>query len=70
MDGAAALAEGRTTLRMAIKLCIERYYEVFDEVPSGTPSLPSPISLLQGARPTTVTAPYWTTRRWTTSDRV
>ncbi|KAI0657273.1 Rho GTPase activation protein [Cubamyces menziesii] len=39
MDGAAALAEGRTTLGMVIKLCIERYYEVFDEVPDRTEAL-------------------------------
>ncbi|KAI0769114.1 Rho GTPase activation protein [Trametes elegans] len=29
---AAALGEGKTTLGMIVKLCIERYYEVFDEV--------------------------------------
>ncbi|KAI0667686.1 Rho GTPase activation protein [Trametes maxima] len=32
MHNAAALAEGKTTLGMVVKLCIERYYEVFDEV--------------------------------------
>ncbi|OCH91637.1 RhoGAP-domain-containing protein [Obba rivulosa] len=47
----AALAEGKTTLGMIIKLCITRYYEVFDDVPdraearaapSPIPSRPSP----------------------------
>lgn len=29
---AAALTEGKTTLGMIIKLCIQRYYEIFDDV--------------------------------------
>ena len=33
LSSAPAPAEGRTTLGMIIKLCIQRYYEVFDEVP-------------------------------------
>ena len=28
----AALVEGKTTLGMIIKLCIQRYFEVFDEI--------------------------------------
>ncbi|KAI9058537.1 Rho GTPase activation protein [Trametes sanguinea] len=39
MHNAAALAEGRTTLGMIIKLCIERYYEVFDEIPDRSEAL-------------------------------
>lgn len=39
MHNAAALAEGKTTLGMVIKLCIERYYEVFDELPDRTEAL-------------------------------
>ncbi|KAI0372317.1 Rho GTPase activation protein [Pilatotrama ljubarskyi] len=39
MHNAAALAEGKTTLGMVIKLCIERYYEVFDEVPDRSEAL-------------------------------
>ncbi|KIY50664.1 Rho GTPase activation protein [Fistulina hepatica ATCC 64428] len=33
------LSEGRTTLGMIIKLCIERYYEVFDEIRDRTEPL-------------------------------
>ncbi|KAJ7490694.1 CDC42 rho GTPase-activating protein [Mycena latifolia] len=36
----AALAEGRTTLGTVIKLCIQRYFEVFDEVRDRTEALP------------------------------
>lgn len=39
MHNAAALAEGKTTLGMVVKLCIERYYEVFDELPDPTEAL-------------------------------
>ncbi|KAL1950504.1 hypothetical protein VTO73DRAFT_5628 [Trametes versicolor] len=39
MHNAAALAEGKTTLGMVVKLCIERYYEVFDELPDRTEAL-------------------------------
>ncbi|EMD31367.1 hypothetical protein CERSUDRAFT_109395 [Gelatoporia subvermispora B] len=41
----AALAEGKTTLGMVIKLCISRYYEVFDDVPDRAEAraAPSPI---------------------------
>ncbi|KAI0715681.1 hypothetical protein C8T65DRAFT_142866 [Cerioporus squamosus] len=35
----AALTEGKTTLGMVIKLCIQRYYEVFDEVPDRSEAL-------------------------------
>lgn len=35
----AALSEGRTTLGMIIKLCIQRYYEIFDEVHDRTEAL-------------------------------
>lgn len=35
----AALAEGKTTLGMVAKLCIQRYYEIFDEVPDRTEAL-------------------------------
>ena len=35
----AALAEGKTTLGMVIKLCIQRYYEVFDDVPDRSEAL-------------------------------
>ncbi|KAJ6585578.1 hypothetical protein B0H19DRAFT_981776 [Mycena capillaripes] len=36
----AALAEGKTTLGTVIKLCIQRYFEVFDEVHDRTEALP------------------------------
>ncbi|KAI8978734.1 Rho GTPase activation protein [Trametes punicea] len=39
IQNAAAPVEGRTTLGMIIKLCIERYYEVFDEVPDRSEAL-------------------------------
>jgi len=32
----AALAEGKTTLGLVIKLCVQRYYEIFDEVADRT----------------------------------
>ena len=32
-------SEGKTTLGMVIKLCIQRYYEVFDEVPDRSEAL-------------------------------
>ncbi|KAK7048891.1 Rho GTPase-activating protein 8 [Favolaschia claudopus] len=38
----AALAEGKTTLGTVIKLCIQRYFEVFDEVRDRTEALPPP----------------------------
>lgn len=34
--------EGRTTLGAVIKLCIQRYYEVFDEVDDPTEAVPRP----------------------------
>ncbi|KAJ7704972.1 hypothetical protein B0H17DRAFT_921035 [Mycena rosella] len=37
----AALAEGKTTLGTVIKLCIQRYFEVFDEVRDRTEALPA-----------------------------
>ncbi|KAH9851764.1 Rho GTPase activation protein [Lenzites betulinus] len=43
MQNAAALAEGKTTLGQVIKLCIERYYEVFDELPDRSEALPQDI---------------------------
>ncbi|KAJ6494155.1 CDC42 rho GTPase-activating protein [Mycena vulgaris] len=36
----AALSEGKTTLGTVIKLCIQRYFEVFDEVRDRTEALP------------------------------
>ncbi|KAG7445547.1 RhoGAP-domain-containing protein [Guyanagaster necrorhizus] len=36
----AVLPESKTTLGMVIKLCIERYYEIFDEVRDRTEALP------------------------------
>ncbi|KAI0826955.1 Rho GTPase activation protein [Trametes gibbosa] len=39
MHNAAALAEGKTTLGVVIKLCIERYYEIFDELPDRSEAL-------------------------------
>ncbi|KAJ6487245.1 CDC42 rho GTPase-activating protein [Mycena vitilis] len=36
----AALAEGKTTLGTVVKLCIQRYFEVFDEVRDRTEALP------------------------------
>ncbi|SJL07966.1 uncharacterized protein ARMOST_11324 [Armillaria ostoyae] len=36
----AVLAESKTTLGMVIKLCIQRYYEIFDEVRDRTEALP------------------------------
>lgn len=36
----AALSEGKGTLGMVIKLCIQRYYEVFDEVWDRSEALP------------------------------
>ncbi|KAJ7174037.1 CDC42 rho GTPase-activating protein [Mycena crocata] len=39
-SNAAALAEGRTTLGTVVKLCIQRYFEVFDEVRDRTEALP------------------------------
>ncbi|KAJ7065154.1 CDC42 rho GTPase-activating protein [Mycena belliarum] len=38
----AALAEGRTTLGTVVKLCIQRYFEVFDEMHDRTEALPPP----------------------------
>lgn len=40
----AALTEGRSTLGGVIKLCIQRYYEVFDEVVDRTEAIPDPPS--------------------------
>lgn len=36
----AALTEGKTTLGVVVKLCIQRYYEIFDELPDRTEALP------------------------------
>ena len=36
----APSAPGRTTLGMVVKLCIQRYYEIFDEVRDRTEALP------------------------------
>lgn len=36
----AALAEGKSTLGMVIKVCIQRYYEVFDEVHDRSEAIP------------------------------
>ncbi|KAH8096615.1 Rho GTPase activation protein [Cristinia sonorae] len=36
----AALTEGKTTLGGVIKLCIQRYYEIFDELPDRAEALP------------------------------
>ncbi|KAJ7643694.1 hypothetical protein FB45DRAFT_280069 [Roridomyces roridus] len=36
----AALAEGKTTLGIVIKLCIQRYFEVFDEIPDRAEAAP------------------------------
>lgn len=36
----AALSEGRTTLGSVIKLCIQRYYEVFDDIRDRSEALP------------------------------
>ena len=36
----AVLSEGKTTLGMVIKLCIQRYYEVFDEVRDRSEAIP------------------------------
>lgn len=38
---AAALADGKTTLGMVIKLCIQRYYEIFDEVLDRSEAVPA-----------------------------
>ncbi|KAJ7069089.1 CDC42 rho GTPase-activating protein [Mycena amicta] len=38
----AVLAEGKTTLGTVIKLCIQRYFEVFDELPDRTEAVSSP----------------------------
>ncbi|KAK7690195.1 hypothetical protein QCA50_006846 [Cerrena zonata] len=35
----AALAEGKTTLGLVVKLCIQRYYEIFDDLPDPTEAL-------------------------------
>ena len=35
----AALVEGKTTLGMIIKLCIQRYYEIFDDMPDRSEAL-------------------------------
>ncbi|TCD61399.1 hypothetical protein EIP91_008520, partial [Steccherinum ochraceum] len=35
----AVLAEGKTTLGLVIKLCIQRYYEIFDDLPDRTEPL-------------------------------
>ncbi|KAJ7820219.1 hypothetical protein B0H14DRAFT_3111289 [Mycena olivaceomarginata] len=40
-----APAEGKTTLGTVIKLCIERYFEVFDEVHDRSEALPPPRAL-------------------------
>lgn len=37
---AAALSESKTTLGMVIKLCIQRYYEIFDEVRDRSEAVP------------------------------
>jgi len=38
----APLHEGKTTLGAVIRLCIQRYYEVFDEVQDRTEAIPRP----------------------------
>lgn len=35
----AALTEGKTSLGMVIKICIQRYYEIFDDVPDRSEAL-------------------------------
>ncbi|KAJ6453094.1 hypothetical protein C8R45DRAFT_1039589 [Mycena sanguinolenta] len=39
-SNSAALADGKTTLGTVIKLCIQRYFEVFDEVRDRTEAMP------------------------------
>ncbi|KAJ7228116.1 hypothetical protein B0H12DRAFT_232663 [Mycena haematopus] len=41
-SNSAALADGKTTLGTVIKLCIQRYYEIFDEVRDRTEALSPP----------------------------
>ncbi|TFK52404.1 CDC42 rho GTPase-activating protein [Heliocybe sulcata] len=41
----AALAEGRSTLGLVVKICIQCYYEVFDEVVDRTEAIPPQQSL-------------------------
>lgn len=41
----APLPEGKTTLGAVIKLCIQRYYEVFDEVHDRNEAVPQPWTL-------------------------
>ncbi len=48
---AAPISDGKTTLGLIIKLCIERYYEVFDEVLDRTEAL------LSARQPTSEDAP-------------
>ncbi|KAA1469611.1 Rho GTPase activation protein [Dentipellis sp. KUC8613] len=43
--------EGRTTLGAVIKLCIQRYYEVFDEIVDRAEALPPTRSFEEGAFP-------------------
>ena len=40
LSNPAALAEGKTTLGLVVKLCIQRYYEIFDDLPDRTEALP------------------------------
>ena len=50
---ASAPQEGRTTLGMVIKLCIERYYEVFDEIYDRSEALPPARSFADDTMPST-----------------
>ncbi|GBE83240.1 hypothetical protein SCP_0502870 [Sparassis crispa] len=50
-------AEGKTTLGMVIKLCIHRYYEVFDEVQDRSEAVPRHLFVERDASPSSTSSP-------------
>ncbi len=72
----APSAQGRTTLGMIIKLCIQRYYEIFDEVQDRSEALPPARSFIGddaassgSSSPRAVRAQLVTQRRFSTLSR-
>ncbi|KAI0072491.1 Rho GTPase activation protein [Panus rudis PR-1116 ss-1] len=54
LSNPAALAEGKNTLGLVIKTCIQRYYEIFDDLPDPTEAIaqqPTRGLNMPGARP-------------------
>lgn len=72
----APSAQGRTTLGMIVKLCIQRYYEIFDEVQDRSEALPPARSFVEddvassgSSSPRAVRAQIVTQRRFSTLSR-